>query len=564
MNNKLYNKRNIIILVIGVVLAIIAIIAFNNINNLKEEKIEANNYFYTSKYDEAIDKYKSIGKRENKSPLWDAKISEVYLLKRDIENANKYMEEAIKKEDKTGDAQSIILNNKFNIIKDKLAEGKVEKKDFEIIEKDGEELLKKYSGNKQINKTMFLIYMVNNNYDKAKSIVDNYPVLEGSAYDLAEKSRMYMILNKTEEGLSTLKAAYDLDKNEIKIYDVIYESYEENKTLLNDIIKLNEKNKEDLCYKLWLAKIYSIEESKNKGKQIINEVISEVKDSKDFLVARLLEVSILDNNKEYDKAEEKLNILLTDYPKDYRVDNVAAWHYFNKKNFDMALKYGEKSLKGNPSYVDNYVNLIPNILKAIGEPNSSEPYFHYAAYKEPYNSSTYISKAIYDWYSNNDSISAVKNFKVAQILKPNITDFKYQTALIYLSNHSYNEAINILKTCIKENDKSIKYHRTLGTAYLISKNTKEALNEIKISYSLDQKDILTLNNAGCYYITVDGDLERAFENLDAAYKGLKDSDDDYTRTTIKENYNKIVDLKNKYANGKDNEILQIPDFVMFY
>ncbi|WP_461614859.1 tetratricopeptide repeat protein [Clostridium sp. Marseille-QA1073] len=564
MNNKLYSKRNIIILVIGVVLAIIAIIAFNNINNLKEDKIEANNYFYTSKYDEAIDKYKSIGKRENQSLLWDAKISEVYLLKKDIENANKYMEEAIKKEDKTGDAQSIILNNKFNIIKDKLAEEKIEKKDFEIIEKYGEELLKKYSSNKQINKTMFLIYMSNNNYDKAKSIVDNYPVSEGSAYDLAEKSRMYMILNKTEEGLSTLKAAYDLDKNEIKIYDVIYESYEENKTLLNNIIKLSEKNKEDLCYKLWLAKIYSIEESKNKGKEIINDIINEVKDSKDFLIVRLLEISILDNNKEYDKAEEKLNILLTDYPKDYRVNNIAAWHYFNKKNFDMALKYGEKSLKADPSYIDNYVSLMPNILKAIGEPDSSEPYFHYAAYKEPYNSSIYISKATYDWYSNNDSISAVKNFKVAQILKPNITDFKYQTALIYLSNHNYNEAINILKTCVEEDDKSIKYHRTLGTAYLISKNTKEALNEIKISYSLDQKDILTLNNAGCYYITVDGDLERAFENLDAAYKGLKDSDDDYTRTTIKENYNKIVDLKNKYANGKDNEVLQIPDFVMFY
>ena len=40
---------------------------------------------------------------------------------------------------------------------------------------------------------------------------------------------MYMILNDTEKGLATLKAAYDLDKNEIKIYDVVYESYEENK-----------------------------------------------------------------------------------------------------------------------------------------------------------------------------------------------------------------------------------------------------------------------------------------------------------------------------------------------
>ncbi|GAA0123080.1 MAG: hypothetical protein KID00_10545 [Clostridium argentinense] len=563
MKDKLCNNKKIIILIISLIVIISTIIVFNNINSLKKEKIEADNYFYTLKYDEAIDKYKEIGKKENKSPLWDAKISELYLLKKDVENANKYMEESNKKQDKTGDARTIILNNKFNMIKNKLVEGKIEKKDFEDVEKYGEELLNQYKDNKQINKTMFLIYMANGSYDKAKTIVENYPVLNESAYDLAEKARMYMILNDTEKGLATLKAAYDLDKNEIKIYDVVYESYEENKKLIDSIVKLSENNKEELCYKLWLAKIYSIE-NPNKGKEIINDAINIVKDDKDFLIGNLLEISILDNNKEYDKSEEKINVLLKNHLKDYRVSSVTAWHYFSKKNFDMALKYAEKSLKENPYYIDNYANLMPDILRAIGEPSSSEPYFYYAIYKEPYNSSIYINKATYDWYANNDSISAVKNFKVAQILKPNMTEFKYQTALIYLSNHSYEEAINILKTCIKENDKSIKYHRTLGTAYLISKKTKEALNEIKISYSLDKNDILTLNNAGCYYITVDGDLERAFENLDAAYKGLKDSDDEYTKDTIKENYNKIVELKNKYVNGKDNEILQIPDFVMFY
>lgn len=563
MKDKLCNNKKIIILIISLIVIISTIIVFNNINSLKKEKIEADNYFYTLKYDEAIDKYKEIGKKENKSPLWDAKISELYLLKKDVENANKYMEESNKKQDKTGDARTIILNNKFNMIKNKLVEGKIEKKDFEDVEKYGEELLNQYKDSKQINKTMFLIYMANGSYDKAKTIVENYPVLNESAYDLAEKARMYMILNDTEKGLATLKAAYDLDKNEIKIYDVVYESYEENKKLIDSIVKLSENNKEELCYKLWLAKIYSIE-NPNKGKEIINDAINIVKDDKDFLIGNLLEISILDNNKEYDKSEEKINVLLKNHLKDYRVSSVTAWHYFSKKNFDMALKYAEKSLKENPYYIDNYANLMPDILRAIGEPSSSEPYFYYAIYKEPYNSSIYINKATYDWYANNDSISAVKNFKVAQILKPNMTEFKYQTALIYLSNHSYEEAINILKTCIKENDKSIKYHRTLGTAYLISKKTKEALNEIKISYSLDKNDILTLNNAGCYYITVDGDLERAFENLDAAYKGLKDSDDEYTKDTIKENYNKIVELKNKYVNGKDNEILQIPDFVMFY
>ena len=169
-----------------------------------------------------------------------------------------------------------------------------------------------------------------------------------------------------------------------------------------------------------------------------------------FLIGNLLEISILDNNKEYDKSEEKINVLLKNHLKDYRVSSVTAWHYFSKKNFDMALKYAEKSLKENPYYIDNYANLMPDILRAIGEPSSSEPYFYYAIYKEPYNSSIYINKATYDWYANNDSISAVKNFKVAQILKPNMTEFKYQTALIYLSNHSYEEAINILKHVLRK------------------------------------------------------------------------------------------------------------------
>ena len=35
---------------------------------------------------------------------------------------------------------------------------------------------------------MFLIYMANGSYDKAKTIVENYPVLNESAYDLAEKA----------------------------------------------------------------------------------------------------------------------------------------------------------------------------------------------------------------------------------------------------------------------------------------------------------------------------------------------------------------------------------------
>ena len=124
MKDKLCNNKKIIILIISLIVIISTIIVFNNINSLKKEKIEADNYFYTLKYDEAIDKYKEIGKKENKSPLWDAKISELYLLKKDVENANKYMEESNKKQDKTGDARTIILNNKFNMIKNKLVEGK--------------------------------------------------------------------------------------------------------------------------------------------------------------------------------------------------------------------------------------------------------------------------------------------------------------------------------------------------------------------------------------------------------------------------------------------------------
>jgi len=140
----------------------------------------------------------------------------------------------------------------------------------------------------------------------------------------------------------------------------------------------------------------------------------------------------------------------------------------------------------------------------------------------------------------------------------------YEISLIYLENNNYNKAIQLLQKSIKINDKLAKYHRTLGTAYLLISDNTNAIKEIKAAYALDNKDVHTLNNAGCYYLTVESDLEKSLKNIEEAYKGLNNGDDEYTRKTIKENYDKLLNLKEKYNKGKDNEVIAIPDLTMFY
>ncbi|MGL4730521.1 MAG: tetratricopeptide repeat protein [Clostridium sp.] len=563
MSKKLYGNKNIIIFVIVGLLAILAVLIVKNKTDLKKYNEKGKEFFYASNFEEAIKAYESIYNNEKQSAIWPAKISEIYLLQDDKESADSYMKEALEREDKTGEANAIILNNQFIKLKEKYVQNKATKEDYENIINSAEEKVKKYPDNDEIKKITFAIYLFVNDKTKANDIKNQYITNESTAYEFCEKAMMEFELRDIENGMKTLKAAYDLDRDELKIYDTVYKAYIIENNVLDEILELSNNNEDELSYKLWLAKIYASNVNLNKSEQLLNE-ISTNKEIKNFIIPSLIRMELLTNKDEIDQAEELLKTLLKDYSDDYRVNYIASYHWFKKNDIEKSMKYFRTTIKQNEKYLPLYTNLAPSILEMKGEQNKAISYLHHATYEEPYNSLIYINNGFYSLYSMNNSVVALKNFKIAQVFDRDNLELKYQTALIYLSNHSYNEAIDMLKKCIEKDDKSIKYHRTLGTTYVLAKENDKAIQEINKAYELDKSNILTLNNLGCYYITVESDLDKGFKYIESAFKGIKQSHDEYTIETITENYNKIVELKKKYETGKENEVIEIPDFIMFY
>jgi len=126
------------------------------------------------------------------------------------------------------------------------------------------------------------------------------------------------------------------------------------------------------------------------------------------------------------------------------------------------------------------------------------------------------------------------------------------------------EAINLLNKCVKLNQEEPRYHRTLGTLYMKMGNMAAGIKETRAAYQADESDLLNLNNAGVYYITVEGNLEKGFYNIQSAYNRINDLTDDYTKKTIADNLKKAKDLSTRFANSKGNENIKVPDFILFY
>lgn len=509
----------------------------------------AEDYFYSANYSAAIDEYLNIQKMDTSSNLWNAKIAEVYSVKEDITNSRKYIEKA-KNDKKTAELLNYITFTEFM------------NKDYKSALEDGEKALKDYPRDKKLLKTMFTVYMANNELEKAKSLMSIYPVDAKSSYDIAEYGRMLMIEGDMENGFKNLKLAWNENKDEYKVYDVLAQISVYNKDkILQLVTDLSDKNKDDVAYKMWLAKIYSLQkETANQAGQILDSIKNKDVGKIEF---KLIQASVLQNTNKNEEADALMNNIIKENKDNYTILHTAGWYYLNKKEYDKAEKYCKESILKNRDYPDNYGFLMPEILKDEGKSIEGEPYFRTALMKEPYNYNIMLNIANFYWYTTKNTDKAMEYFKFAEIVKPDDADIKYNMALINLNNKKEDEAIKLLNQCIKLSDAVPEYHRTLGTIYFLKGNTKEALKEIRYAYNGDENDILTLNNAGCYYITVDANLERGIFNLQKAYQGINKDTDKYTKDTITENYNKAKKLYEDYTSG-NSKTLKIPDFVMFY
>ena len=520
--------------------------------------------FYNKKYDAAIAGYTDLQGKEE-WPIWNVKIAEIYSIKGDFVKSNEILEKAYLTRNKIIDTKKEEINA-FEVKDRELTNYIVfialmngdSKKALEY----GELFLQDYPNDKDLLKTMFTVYIVNGNKDKAKKMVNSYSTSNETASDLAILARMDMLVNDFDKGFDLLKDAWYEDKNEIKVFDVIAQIADYNQTdILNRISKLEKEEPNEFAYKMWKAKIYSMsKDSTEKASELIDKLEGLDVGSVNLM---LIKSNMYQNVGDIEKSKEVLEELIKNDPDSFIGYHAAAWQDYNNGKYDDAFKNCIKSIVVNKDYPDNYGFLIPEIMTKQKKSEEIEPYLRTALYKEPFNYNIIIKVAEYYGNTVKDTNKALYYYDLASKIMPSDPEIYYNMALIKMNTQREDDAIALLKKSISISDKVSKYHRALGTVYLNKEKSEEALKEIRNAYAIDKNDILTLNNAGCYYIAIDGDVDRAMVNLKAAYDGINEKTSADDKNTITENYNRVKNLSDAY-NKRNGATLTVPDLKLFY
>lgn len=538
-NKKLIKNKYvepIITIGLSILFAFVVLISIQSMMGTKTVTITSNKaeeYYYDGKYDEAINEYMTMQK-EDAWPIWTARVAEIYSIQGDITQSNNLLKEAIVKRDKL-----MLENGDEYLEQDKELINEVVftfymNNDLEQAESLGEYYLESYNTYKPLLKTMFAVYLANDQKDLAKGIVNSYPVDKDSAYDLAALAKMQIMINDYDNGLENLRLSYEIDKNEIKSYDVIMEACQFDKEkLLKKVTELSEENPKVEAYKAWINEINSFNE---KNIDFSKNVIDEIK-----------------NNINTDELEEDSYVDLY----------IKAWENYNKGQYDKAKEFANEAILANSDYENTYGMLMPNILIATENSDKIEGYIRKAIFNEPYNYNLIvnIAKLYEDKLSNLDK--AKYYYDYALTLNKNNDELYYDLALLNLKMDKVDDAILDLNKAIAIDEDKSDYYRALGTIYYNEKEYDKAIENIRKAYSLNEKDVLALNNAACYYITVDKDVWRAYSNIESAYNDMPSSIDSESKKLITNNYNAIKKVYDKYVND-ENTIVDVQGLELAY
>ena len=539
--NKQVNKENtyigsIVTLVFSIVFAFVVLVSIQAIMGDKTVTIannKAEQYYYDGKFDDAINEYMSMQNNDS-WPIWTAKAAEIYSVKGDITQSDNLLREAIVKRDKL-----MLESGDKYIEQDKELINEVVftfyiNNELDQAESLGEYYLPTYNTYKPLLKTMFAVYLAKGDNKSAKEIVDSYPVDNESAYDLAVLAKMQIMLGNYDDGLDSLKKSYDLDKNDIKSFDVIMETCEFNKSkLLSKIKQLSKENPEEEAYEAWLDEINVLDESNMDLSEVITDEIN-------------------------------MNIDVDKLDKDSYVYNyIEAWKYYNKGQYDKALEACNAAIVANDEYANTFGILIPKILIATENSNKVEGYFRTAIYKEPfnYNLITSIGKIYENDLQNYEKAKESFNFVLS--LNKDEDAIYYDLAFVNLAMENTDEAIKDLKKAISLNEDYYKYYRTLGTVYFNNKDYDKAIESIRKAYSLNENDVLSLNNAACYYIMIEKDIWRGYSNIESAYNDMPSNLDIELKDLITSNYEAIKKVYDKYVND-ESTVINIDNLELAY
>lgn len=510
----------------------------------------AESNLYDANYDAAISSYESEKDKEKTEwPMYKVKEAEVYSLKGDYTYSNRLLSEAY------DTRNELIRKNGIEKYKEEDKElgnlivfTALMNGDTEKALEYGEIFFLDDDNNKQLDETMFTVYLANGKKDEAGQILEQLDYDDSSAYELSQVAYMNFIMNDYDKAITYLKDAYEIDKDEVKIYDVIEDMMaSHSEKLISKLKNLSKKYPDEVYYKVWLAKCYSLNKSTAKDAQ---KLLDELRD-KNFtsVVYKVIEADTYKNLDEVDKYNDLMEEIIEDEDDNYYGKYLAAKYAFENKEYSKGIEYAKESIIDNRDYIKVYTVVMPELLYASKESEKAESYFRTAFYKEPFNYNTLINIADYCRKVQQDSDKSLKYYNLALAMSEDNAEVYYNMAISKISLTKNNEAISLLEKAIKINDKEAKYYRKLGEVYLANKDSDKAIKTIRKAYDINSDDINTLNDAGYYYISV-GEADRAKTNFKAAYEGINDSTDISVKNAITKNYEKVkeyLDNKNTWT-----------------
>ena len=240
---------------------------------------------------------------------------------------------------------------------------------------------------------------------------------------------------------------------------------------------------------------------------------------------------------------------------------IGAILEYNNKDYKEASNLVKKSILDNSNYSNAYL-LLAEISTLNGEGKFVEPYLRTAMEKSPY--SYQIILNIADYYTNLEvnNEKAKKMYEIAVNMKKDDSSLYYKIANLYITEEQWGEAISNIEKSIKLDKNNSDYYRALGALYLKYEMYEEGIKYIRKAFEINDKDILALNNAAWYYINVEKNISRAYENIKSAYEEMPKNLNENSKRSITDNYRRIEKLYKENPENLDKDIFM--DIILFY
>jgi len=545
LNDRFYDKvkiaDEIVYIVIPCLFTLLLVVILKSVTNAEVYSITKNQgevTYYEGNYDLAIEEYNLL--QENETwPIYSLEVSNIYSMKQEFEKSESILKESIIIRDR-------INNEKSNVDNKEIDKDFINKilfifnmnKNYEETITLGEQYLLESGISNKIIKNIFTAYLSSGYKYKSEELLSKYIIEEDSALDRAELANMNGLLGDFDKSIDLLNEAFNINPNEILIYDTIEELMEFNSEAF--ITALESKSGNEISYKFMLAKAYSLsndEEYINKAKELYLELNKEYEDN---YILSLIAYSIY---KDVDYLEEAYK----NSKDEYLVAYLNALYKYKTNDFEEAKNQVYKSIVLNSDYNKSYI-LLADIMNSTSNSKSSESYLREALEVKPYSYKTIIKIA--DLYSNilADNIKARYYFDIAINIRKDDSSLYYKIVKLDISNEEYDEAISNLNKAIKIDPNNSDYYRVLGVVNFQLENYEEGIEETRNAYLMNGNDVLALNNAAWFYINVERDVLRGYENIKSAFKDMPLSISEENKKIIIESYNRIKSL---YESGDE-------------